>query len=116
MPRARITANPIPFQGSDEQLTGTAGDATNDMDFINDGEQLILIDNADASPVAITFVSVADQWGRTQDEVVTVPAGEKGFAGPFTPGIWNQTGGVVHVDMVSDTSLTLYSIKPTRAT
>lgn len=112
MPRGLIVQSDLPFQGADEDVTFTAGDETNDMYFVNEGLQFVLIDNGDAVPVVITFVSVADKFGRTQDLVVTVPATSIGMAGPFLPGIWNQSGTPnVNVDMVSDTSLTLAAVR-----
>jgi hypothetical protein len=38
---------------------------------------------------------------------VSVAAGDKAEFGPFPPQLWNQSGGVLHIDIDQDSSVTL---------
>ncbi|WP_342422886.1 hypothetical protein [Paenibacillus sp. FSL E2-0178] len=45
-----------------------------------------------------------DKYGRTGQKVVSVPAGEQCFIGPFDAELYNQ-GGFVHVDFSVSTDI-----------
>lgn len=107
MARTAIPVTDLPFQGKSDGPSLTSADATNDMEFINDGRTYLLFKNDDASPKSVTIVSVADEAGRTQDLSLTVPAGGLSVTSFFRPRWWNQPDGVVHVDLAGDTSLSV---------
>jgi len=105
MARTVIPIQTLPAHGGvDNAVTRTAGDATNDMYFLNTGRELLIMVSTSAGAKAATVVSVADQFGRTGDTSMA-PDGEDviAIAGPFKPTIWNQAGGLVHVDLTDDT-------------
>lgn len=110
MARTDIPVQTIPFQGSVTDAVLTAGDATNDHEFSNDGEVVLFIKTG-ATPVTVTVVSVPDEFGRTGDEVYTVAADKESFAGPFIQSIWNQSGAKIHVDLSVDTNVELAAMK-----
>ena len=112
MARTALTVQTIPANGvSLDDIAMTAGDATNDHEYLNDGTVFVLMKNADASPHTATLISVADEYGRTEDETMTCAAGESCIAGPFKPRNWNQAGGLMHVDLTVDTSVSFAVLK-----
>jgi hypothetical protein len=111
MARTNIPIEEIPANGGSLEITGIAGDATNDHSFVNDGRTLLYVKNGDVSAKQATVVSVSDQFGRTGDEVLSVTAGETALFGPFLPAIWNQAGGVVNVDLDADTSVEVAAVR-----
>lgn len=104
--------------GGDDAVTWTAADATNDHSLDNSsGKVLLLVRNDAASPNAtITVVSVADEYGRTGDKTITCPAIASSMPGlsvygPFAPGLFNQPGGLLNVDVVTATTLFFAAVK-----
>lgn len=110
MSRVNVTINEIPYQGS-VQLTGVAGDATNDHQMDNDGNTLLMIENTDAASITATIVSVDDPYGRSEDIALTVAQNELYAAGPFIPSIWNQPGRVMFIDLSAAVTVTLWAIR-----
>lgn len=116
MARTALTVQVIPRHGKAiDELTFTAADATNDHEFVNDGQTLLLVKNQHSSAQAVTIVSVADPFGREEDTTMSVDAGnvdpKVGIAGPFSPSLFNQAGGLVHVDITDDTALEFAAVK-----
>lgn len=120
MARDTLTLQEIGGEGSqfDDSITFTNIVAANDMQFDNtSGDVLLVVSNGDASSQDFTLVDVADPYGRqnaSTDLTRTVAAGEIGIYGPFTPSIWNQTGGYVHIDSADETSFGFAAVKFTR--
>ena len=113
MARTAIPIQDVPFQGSIDNLTWTAADAVNNHEFDNNGHVLLLARNTDAAGKTVTVVSVADEYGRTGDKAITVPA-TTGYAtaGPFKPSLWNQSGtGKTNVNVSAATGLSLAAIR-----
>lgn len=110
MARTEIAINEIPYQGILVETT-TAGDATNGMQMSNDGNTLLKCENGGGGAVELTIQSVNDPFGRSEDIVQSVGAGETYFSGPFIPSIWNQPGAKLFVDLDSDVSVTLTAIR-----
>jgi hypothetical protein len=117
MARVALAVNDLPANGGGlNNLTFTAGDFTNDHEFANDGATLLVVKNTGVGAIVVTVASVADQFGRTKDTTLTVPAisgSDPGLAvsGFFLPAIWNQAGGKVFVDLPSATGLSLAVVR-----
>lgn len=103
-----IPVQSIGYLGSIASVSFTAGDDVNDHDFTNTGDEILWVQNDGAGTCEVTVVSVADPFGRTGDEVFTVPATTgRAVAGPFVPTLFNQTGGKTNVLLDDDTGVTL---------
>lgn len=119
MARTTIPVQETAFQSGSQNVTLTTADATNDHDFENSGNELLHIINGDVATKTVLIKSVADNFGRVQDLSLVVPAAAGGFpgigqAGPFIPGIWNQSGGnKVNIDITADTLLKFAVTRPT---
>lgn len=103
---ANAAVNPIAF---------AAVDAVNGNEFENDGKTIIIVRNASASPVTVTFTSVADEAGRTGDVAAVVAAGDTMLFGPLRPSWWNQRSGdhpgSVLVTFSASTSITVAAVR-----
>jgi hypothetical protein len=111
MARTSITVQTLAaFGGKVEDVTMTAGDATNDMSFAHPGGQgcFLTIDNGDASPQVTTINAVATQktFNMATNITVTTAAGARSYVA-IPPTGFTQSDGTVQIDMTSDTSLTL---------
>ncbi len=107
-----IPIQSIGFLGSIAAVSFTAGDAGNDHDFDNSGNDFLWVQNDGGGAVQVTIVSVADPFGRTGDIVMSVAAAGRGVAGPFPGPLFNQSGGKrVNVLLDIDTSVTLAVIR-----
>ena len=88
-------------------ITWTAGDAANDMQFANTGNEVLLVKNGSGGGIAVSIPRVANY--RTTEVTTasgdTVGAAKEQAFGPFDPSVFNQSGGVVHIDLTTDTSL-----------
>lgn len=102
MARATITRSTASLTGV-ELATQTANSA-DDMQFQNNGSQLLFVDNGSGGAVNVTIPMCPDKYGRTGQRVVSVPAGEQKFIGPFDTELYNQTG-CVHVDFSVSTDI-----------
>lgn len=91
-------------------LTLSAVDGTNGNSFVNTGRTVLVLKNANASTTTLTFAipssprTINGQVGSTQ--VFTVPATTTSFFGPFDPGTFTNTSGLVNFSVSSATSLT----------
>ena len=113
MPRTDIPVQQMASHGaglSDVQFT--AADDTNDHSFINDGNVLLMMKNVSAGIKTADIISIANRWGRTGDQTLTCPA-TTGIsqAGPFPKSVWNQSGGVVHVDLTDDVDISFAAVR-----
>ena len=102
----------IGYLGSIAAVSFTAGDSSNDHDFDNSGNDILWVQNEGGGAVEVTIVSVADQYGRTGDIVMSISAAGRGVAGPFPQTLFNQSGGRrCNVLLDQDTSVTLAVIR-----
>lgn len=109
--RTLIPTNTIIRTGVQPALT--AGDATNEMYFVNDGRTLIYALNTGVAS-ALTFITpgTVDANAIANRTVsIGIHADEGTFTGPFPPEIYNQTDGTVHVDINADDNLTLEAFR-----
>ena len=111
MARGALTVQEIGIHGgSIDEITWTAGDAVNEHEFVNDAKTLLLVKDATGSQTA-TVVSVEDPYGREEDDVITTAAGGTSIGGPYSKVLFNQSGGVVHVDLSAATDLYLAAVR-----
>lgn len=115
MARTSIAVQEVPFQGNIAGITLGAVDAVNGMMFPNDGRTLLVVRNADAAGKTVTVKSVADEAGRTGDQVITVAAGAIAVVGPLRRSWWNQPSGAdsgnVYVDFSAATNTTIAALR-----
>lgn len=86
------------------ELVTQAANSVDDMQFQNNGSQLLYVDNGSGAAVNVTIPMCPDKHGRTGQKVVAVPAGEQIFIGPFDAELYNQAG-YVHVDFSVSTDI-----------
>lgn len=115
MARTLIPAQSV-AQNAGLPIVWTAVDQANGMFFINDGETVIMARNTDASPHAVTIDSVADQFGRVGDIVMT-PVAESGVldgiavSSRLPTHLFNQAGtNNCNVDFASATGMWVAAI------
>lgn len=60
--------------------------------------EMIVAKNAGASAVNVTVTSVDDPFGRQEDIVYSVGAGEDAIIGPFHPNGWQQSDGYLYFE------------------
>lgn len=114
MARTTIPVQSVGVNGGTlNNISWTAADATNDMEFANSGREILLVKNADASTHTCTVASVADQYGRTGDLTISATAGSISVRGPLLPTLFSQTDGKVYVNFGTgeDTSVTVAVIR-----
>lgn len=110
MPRTALTVQSLGLNGQ-LNATMTNADAANGMSFLNDGQTMLVVRNADASAKTVTVKSVPDEWNRSGDVVCVVSASGIGIFGPFTPAVFNQPDGTINVDFSAATSTTIAAAK-----
>lgn len=93
-------------------LTWTNADLAEGNEFLNSGEEVVIIRNTTAGSRTVTFVSVPDPFGRLGNLAVVVAAGGVAFAGPFKPGIWSTAQGRVELTVSAD--VTFAVVRPLR--
>jgi hypothetical protein len=111
MARTALTVQDIDNDGL--HATYTSGDATNDHEFANArGDVFLHVLNGGASPCVVDIITTFEREGLAlEDAGGSVPAGEDWFFGPFDPGLYNQSTGLVYVDLDQDSSVTLAAIR-----
>jgi hypothetical protein len=100
--------------GEVEDITFTAADAANNMIFVNDGKTRLVIKNGHTGSLDVVIKSVSCEHGRTGDLTISTTNAKESIAGPFPTNLWNQGGsdaGKVHVDIATDTNLSLAAIQ-----
>lgn len=111
MARTALTVQVIDLDGL--VASYTSGDATNDHEFQNDRGDIILhVKNAGASPCVVDIITAATFAGLALDDAGgTVATGTEAFFGPFDPALFNQSTGLVNVDLDQDSSVTLAALR-----
>ncbi|MNC67463.1 hypothetical protein D3C75_1179630 [compost metagenome] len=103
---ARVTIARSTASLASVELVTQAANSADDMQFQNNGSQLLYVDNGSGSSVNVTVPMAADKHGRTGQKVIAVPAGEQRFIGPFDAELYNQSG-YVFVDFSVSTDITV---------
>ena len=121
MARTNIPITELPFSGI-TQLSWTAGDATNDHVFINDGNTIIIVKNGGGGAVQVTVVEQPEPLlGRSSatGTQLSVDAGEEAVIGPLAAAGYNiKSGddvGKVYIDLDVDASVELVACRLRRA-
>lgn len=111
MARTPLTVQDIDNDGL--KATYTSGDATDDHEFQNDrGDVFLHVLNGGASACVVDIITTYTAAGLALDDAGgSVPAGEDWFFGPFNPALFNQSTGLVNVDIDQDSSVTLAAIR-----
>lgn len=112
MARTALTVLEIDIDGLINP-TLTSGDATNDHEFANArGDVFLYVDNAGASPCVVDIITSFSRQGLAlEDAGGSVPAGQLGLFGPFDPSLFNQSSGLVYVDIDQDSSVSLAAFR-----
>lgn len=73
-------------------LLANAADLQND--FVNDGNNVLFVNNGSASPLVVTLIAEPDPFGRggggVGDEAITIPAGKLGMFPFASPAMFNS--------------------------
>ena len=112
MARDTIAVQEIGGEGAQklDDITFTLIVAADNAQFINDGNTLLIFQNAGSGVETATIISTADPFGRTGDLDVTPTNAKESIAGPFRKSIYNQSDGYVHID-TTDVTLSVAAIK-----
>lgn len=102
MPRVTIPRTTVGLNGV--EMSTIAADATDGMQFQNNGGQLMYVDNGGATSVDVTITMATDRYGRSGTKVISVPAAEQRYIGPFLIEPYNHDGSV-HVDVSDETDV-----------
>lgn len=78
--------------------TFAAADATNGMQFINDGRTILLLKAGIAGAGDVTVIGVTDSNRRISNTVLTLANDDDGYIGAFPLELFGQAGGKVFVD------------------
>ncbi len=100
------------------EVTYAAGDSTNDHSWDNRNQDVIIHVINGATAVVCTFVTPLSVDGlAVAEQIVTVPASEDRFIGPFRNDLYGQSepdagfAKAVFLDMDDDTNVTVAAIK-----
>lgn len=98
MARTELTVQVIDIDGL--TISQTAGDATNDHSFENLTEDIFLeVDNQGTGAVQVTIlVPLAIEGLDLDDNVISVPGGDRMLIGPFKRRVFNQEDSGNSVD------------------
>ena len=80
--------------------------------FSNDGRIILQVGNGGGSPITVTIQTpgTVDDLA-VSDRTVTVGDGDTKLIGPFPPGIYNQSDGMVYVDFSAVTDVTVAALR-----
>jgi hypothetical protein len=104
MPRTKIVRTTASLAGV--EIGVIAANAVDGMEFQNNGNQVLFVDNGGGTSINVTIDMAPDQFGRDGSKVVAVPDGEQRFIGPFPPIPYSQDGNV-HVDFSAATDVSV---------
>ena len=91
-----------PYAAGDADLamnasTGAAGSSGNQ--FVSSGNDLVIVQNTDVGAQTITFTSVDDPYGRSEDiTTYELDPDQIGMFGPFQVTGWRQTDNNVYFE------------------
>lgn len=108
MPRVNVPVNSVSRAGKHLTDAGTSGDATNDHEFVNDGNTLIRVKNTNASPCTVELViarTVDGQVPAVRTVTVAATTGDT-LIGPFPVADY---GSVVQFNINNATGVTVYA-------
>lgn len=92
-----------PASGDDLEFAFTAGVAVNNLQWIAQIGDVLLLENNAVGAGQATLVAVDDEQGRSENIVISLAAGEKAHFGPLQNLLpWAQSDGNFHVDIDTD--------------
>ncbi len=104
---ARDTITPVSPQEGGQTITYLAAVSANNAVVENNGNQIILANNAGGAPVTVTVITGGTIGGKAiADNPVVVAAGATRIIGPFPVDQYNQPGTTtLHIDVSGNTNL-----------
>lgn len=81
-----------------------------DLNFLNSGNEILLISNGGAGALTVTVNGVPDPFGRSTNEVTTIPAAKVGLITMTNPAMFNS-GGSISITLSAITSVKLLLIR-----
>lgn len=114
MSRTNLPVQTIPRHGAIASLTFTAADASNDMEMVFTGREKIIAKVTSAGGARdVDFPTLTND--RTLNTAITktlqVADNDQGIIGPFDPDAFRQSDGKLHIDITTDSGLTLAAFK-----
>ncbi len=109
MPRTDLPVTDIVRTGTGNAGTLVAGDDANEHEFENDGRTIICALNTGGASI-LTFITpgTVDTLAIADHTVsVAIHATKVTLIGPFPPSIYNQSDGLVNIDLDDDTTFSL---------
>lgn len=110
MPRTALTVGTAPgWGGGVLDIAAAAVDNSNGNTFVNTGVERLIVINGSGGSLTVTVAlptSSRSLGGLVTTKTYTVGAGKTAILGPFDPGTFNQSTGVVNVDWSTGTSVT----------
>jgi len=80
--------------------------------FTNDGRIILRVFNDNGSAITVTVQTPGMVDGLSiADRTVSVANGDTKYIGPFPPGIYNQSDGMVYVDFSAVTDVTVAALR-----
>lgn len=112
---ATISQQTFDEAGTDLTLTAAAGGGDQ---FANQGQQILIISNGDASSKTVTVTAQntsfeSSTYGNSvkQDQALAVAAGSVGIMGPFPVASFNDSSGNAQITYSAVTSLEIAVVK-----
>lgn len=107
MARTALTVQNIALAGLTPAYS--AGDAVNFHEFINDGNTMLQVKNTGGGACTVTIYTPAKVAGVDIADITVVVGATTGdkMIGPFPTHVFNQSGGLVNVDISTATGVTL---------
>lgn len=86
------------YAASGKTLAWSDADVASGNRFASTGREILMARNTSGTPQLVTVISVPDaRIGRSQDQVLTIEAGDVAIFGPFPTNGWQQTDGYIWV-------------------
>lgn len=105
MARTQINHQQIEVTGLEETLAAAHVDGNK---FPNDGRIILHVVNGNVADRTVTIQTPGTVDGLAiAERTIVVTAAEARFIGPFPPGIYNQSDGMVYVDFSAITDVTV---------
>lgn len=105
MARATVNFQQIVRTGLEQTYAAAHADGSK---FANDGRTFLHVKNGAGAPITVTVQTPGTVDGLAiADQAIVVTNAEERMIGPFPPGIYNQSDGMVYADYSSVTTVTI---------
>lgn len=107
---AQLTPSLLKSSGT---LLSTAAAAGGGDSFANTGYEFLYINNGGGSPINVTFTVQSTKYLQetVSNRVASVTNGTAQLIGPFPPGLFNDSNGLVQITYSAVTSVTVAVFK-----